>query len=73
MRRRTAAMGASSYDRDTTVTDKANGQTMTMHYAVRDGSVWMCVRCKRVLGPFGQGIPETKADCTPRRWGDGAA
>jgi hypothetical protein len=43
-----------------------------MHYAVRDGSVWLCVQCRSVLGEFGQGRPVTEADCVPRTWGDGA-
>jgi hypothetical protein len=32
-----------------------------MHYAVRDGSVWLCVQCRSVLGEFGQGMPVTAA------------
>jgi hypothetical protein len=52
---------------------KHNDETTTYHTAVRDGSVWWCPRCKRVLGPFGAGMPQTEADCVPHRWGDGAA
>lgn len=48
-------------------------ELMTHHTAVRDGSVWLCTRCRRVLGEFGAGMPQTAADCTPRTWGSGAA
>lgn len=53
--------------------DTMNAQEMTHHTAVRDGSVWRCVRCRRELGPFGAGMPATVADCEPRTWGSGAA
>jgi hypothetical protein len=49
---------------------------LTHHTVALDGavwSVWRCTRCLRELGRFGAGMPEVVADCTPRRWGDGAA
>lgn len=68
-------MGKSAADRDMTMTQHGNDQIMTHHTVVLDGavwSVWRCTRCGRELGRFGAGMPEVVADCTPRRWGDGA-
>jgi hypothetical protein len=53
------------------MTEKADAQILTGHTVVRDGSVWLCTRCRRELGPFGAGMPVVVADCEPRRWADG--
>jgi hypothetical protein len=49
-----------------------NAEVMTHHTARRDGPMWWCPRCGRMLGIFGEGMPRTEADCVPRTWGEGA-
>lgn len=54
------------------VVARANDKVMTHHHAVHVAGGWVCCHCGRELGPFGAGMPVTVADCTPRRWADGA-
>jgi hypothetical protein len=37
------------------------------HYVVRDGSVWLCERCKRTW-PYPAPVPKDTAPCEPRPW-----
>ena len=41
---------------------------LTNHRVVRDGGVWLCLRCGRTE-PFGA-LTDWGETCLPRRWGD---
>jgi hypothetical protein len=65
--------GPGSYDAEQALVQRENDRIMTYHTVVRDGGVWLCTRCRRVLGEFGAGMPQAAEDCVPRTWGSGAA
>lgn len=62
-----------TYEQEQAQVAKERERVLTHHTVVRDGEVWLCTRCRRVLGEFGAGMPQPAADCTPRTWGSGAA
>lgn len=46
---------------------RADALTLDNHHVVRDGSVWVCVRC-RGTWPYPQPLPRPTVRCVPRRW-----
>lgn len=52
-------------EQDRTASD---GIEMKNHRLVVDGSVWLCMHCKRTW-PYPQPMPTPVTSCVPRRWG----
>jgi hypothetical protein len=50
--------------------DRTSDAVLTNHRLEVDGSVWLCVHCKRTW-PYPQPMPVPTIPCIPRRWGDG--